>query len=488
MHITHLAAEFAPIAKMGGLADVIVGLSRELHKTGSSVEIILPKYSCIDPKFLQRAELVEEELLSFEKQVWHPNKVWKIIIEECVLYLIEPNHPKKYFQEDQIYTGSNDVERFLYFCRAALEFLHHRKQPIDILHLHDWHVSIIPLLYEEIFWKSGMEIGAFILNIHNLQYQGLSSFNHLDAIGIPSKKYADDPMVLHDHSNQINLLKIGIMKSSAIVAVSPNYAYEILTVEHAFGLENTLRAKQGRLFGIINGIDPHLWNPRTDNALAKKYSVSSPIDEILQAKQKNKEKIQEILQLPEGDYPLFSVISRISMQKGPMLMLEGLKYAVSKKAGAVILGTIVDPGLEPLFVEEKKKAPPSFHFHFYYDDKLARLLYAASDFLLIPSLFEPCGLTQLIAMRYGTIPIVKQTGGLADTIIDIDSNHDEQKKNGLVFDSFNHRGILHAMDRALSLYKTKELKNNLIKKIISMDFSWEFSAKKYMEIYNKILQ
>jgi starch synthase len=274
----------------------------------------------------------------------------------------------------------------------------------------------------------------------------------------------------------------------AIIAVSPNYAYEILTVEHSFGLSETLRTAKEKLTGILNGLDPEIWNPEKDRALETNYHYAMPIPAILKAKEANKKRVQQELGLNLSKKPLISCITRVAAQKGPEEMKKGLLYALGKGFQSVLLGTLVDPILEPEFRSLKKEYEKNsdIHFNFAYNEPLSRLLFAASDFLLVPSHFEPCGLTQLIAMRYGTIPIVKQTGGLADTIFDLDTPLPESKKNGFVFDSLTPHGLLQSIDRAFKLYQKQTLFGKTAQKVMSLDYSWKKSATDYVKTYEKI--
>ncbi len=487
MKIIQIAAELAPIAKVGGLGDVVTGLSRALLKMGHELQILLPKYSCIRalPPFKKSVSFT---CLESGKEIQNTAHLGEV--EGCDVWFLETQHPEGYFHEKTIYAGDNDPKRFLFFCHMALEFL--KKEPAEyLLHIHDWHTAFIPPLYHAAYSKD-IEVKGIVLNIHNLEYQGRTTSRYIpkELLGKDTKNILEK--LKDDHASfpdSINLLKGGIHYADKVVTVSPNYAKEILTVEQGFGLEDTLRKNDKKLIGILNGLDTGLWNPETDPHIPAHFRPDDPIDVIVQKKRENKKHLQRKIGFKEENKPLVSCVSRLVPQKGPELILGGLIYSLSQDAQACFLGSSPVASLQKKFETfQKELFSKEIHFHFQYDEEFSRLLYAASDFILVPSLFEPCGLTQLISLRYGTIPIVRRTGGLADTVFDIDSTHiKEEKKNGYTFDSFSLSALEETLLRAFNRYNQHpEEHQNLLIKGIRCDFGWEKSAKEYLKIYQSL--
>ncbi len=423
MRIVQITAEFSPIAKAGGLGEVALGLSRELTRQGAEVEVILPKYDFISPRLLPHLKQeVDFRAPEWEHQI--SNTMWAATVENCSLRLLEMRHPKNYFDRGRIYGFEDDVPRFMYFARAVLEYLKVKAKPIDILHLHDWHAAALAPLLREIHKE--IQVKAIVLSIHNLEYQGLCSVHDLAAIGL--KK---DPIAQLQIGSHYNLLKGAIHYADAITTVSSSYATEILTPEYGFGLDEELRKQKRKLTGILNGLDLDLWNPANDPALTAHYSVEEPITQIITAKKKNRKGMNL-----KPDAIWFGAITRLVPQKGLKLLEAALKEIVRQNGAFVLLGSSPIPEIQSHFEALKKQYSNNSQvlFHLDYDETLAHQLYAALDFIVVPSLFEPCGLTQLIAMHYGTVPIVRSTGGLKDTVFDCDDIHTPANKhNGFTF-------------------------------------------------------
>lgn len=472
MRVVQITTEFAPLAKAGGLGEVLVGLSRELTCQGVEVEVILPKYDFISPRFL--GHLQRE--LDFTTPEWEhsiSNTMWATTIENCNLHLLEMHHPKNYFQRNRIYGFEDDIPRFLYFARAVLEYLKARAEPIDILHLHDWHAAALAPLLREIHQEISAK--AIVLSIHNMEYQGLCSVHDLAAIGLKKESIAQLQTGSH-----YNLLKGAIHYADAIIAVSPTYAAEILTPEYGFGLDEDLRKQKGKLTGILNGLDLRLWNPANDLALTAHYSAEEPMTRIIAAKKKNRQG----LPLP-SDAIWVGAITRLVSQKGPKLLEAALKEVIRKNGVFVLLGTSPVPEIQAHFEALKKYYANSSNvfLHLDYDEELAHRLYAALDFLIAPSLFEPCGLSQLIAMRYGTVPIVRSTGGLKDTVFD----NDNRKPNGYTFLDASPEAVEKTLARALQKYQTSPSSHQaLMKQGMETDFSWEKPTKAYLALYQRV--
>ena len=474
MKIVQVTAEFAPIAKAGGLGEVLVGLSRELVRQGDEVEVILPKY----------------DFLHFDKISQVTKNVYITEYQGCRLHLIDsPEH----FHGGKIYGAEDLIGRFLYFSRAALEYLEERGEPIDILHLHDWHTAFCAPLMRDVF-KKRVSVKGILLTIHNGEYQGQCSPADLDAIGVQGEHYLTPERLQDDDPKtpeMINLLKGGIVYSDAVNTVSPTYAQEILTPEMGFHLDATCRKYRSKLSGILNGIDQNLWNPKVDPALLAHYDGESSLETILKAKAKNKRVLHERFHLDLKKGPWIGGVTRIVSQKGPELLKETLKETVEKGGVFILLGSAPqEPKLRAEFYALKAEyaGHPQVLLHFEYDETLAHEIYAALDFLIVPSLFEPCGLTQLIAMHYGTVPIVRATGGLKDTVFDCeDPTVPASKRNGFTFPGATAASLRSALDRAFHLFHTDPVTFQiLIRRGMQLDFSWKKPAQVYKKLYVKI--
>ncbi|NGX56243.1 MAG: Glycogen synthase [Candidatus Anoxychlamydiales bacterium] len=489
MKIVHIAAEIAPIAKVGGLADVVYGLSKELKNQKQDVCVIIPFYKKLKKSFLKDLKLYKKKLIIFEKNRYHKNKIFLAKLDDISVFLIDPD--KNYFKRNSIYGYKNDQERFLYFSKAALEFLKEEKNIIDILHIHDWHVSFIAPLYKECFCKK-LTVKKIVLSIHNLEYQGLCKTTNIKALGYNGayfleKEKLQDPC----KPKTINLLKGGIIYSDKIIPVSKTYASEILTKEYGFGLEKILKKHKRKIKGIINGIDNKLFSPKTSKHLKCSYDSKINLDKLIKIKEKHKQLLREKLNLNESNLPIIANIGRIVYQKGPDLIIDTARASKNDKYQFVLLGTPFNKKLEKEFHKLKKdeKKNKNLSINFAYDEKLCHLIFAASDFVLIPSKFEPCGLTQIIAFKFGSIPIVRKTGGLADSVFDIDNkNISKNKKNGFVFEKFNKQDMNKTINRALKFYtdKNNEFYKLLIKNM-KQNYSWEKSAKDYLNVYKELI-
>lgn len=480
MRIVHIASEFAPIAKAGGLGEVIVGLSRNLSRSGHYVDVIVPKYHSIDPSKLKNLHIEVPEFKCLE----HSNSAWSASVEECHLHLLEMRHPAGYFDREAIYGYEDDIARFIYFSRAALEYLKGKNEPIDILHLHDWHVSLCAPLVRDLF--KTVKVHSIVLSIHNAEYQGKCAAHDLDQIGLNGASYLTKEK-LQDNNlkfpQTINLLKGGIVYSDAIIPVSPSYAQEILTPEYGFHLDATFRKRKEAITGILNGIDTTLWDPEKDPHVAAHYAVESMIS--------GKEKNRESFPLDKTKRPWVGAVTRLVPQKGPELIEAAIKKTLDLGGSFLLLGSSPMPELQAHFnqLKEKYRGNPQVFLRYEYDEALAHRIYAALDLLIVPSHFEPCGLTQLIGMRYGTVPIVRETGGLRDTVFDCeDPKIPIGKRNGFTFRSPTPASMNHAIERAFLVFKSEPPTFKLLmKRGMEADFSWEKPGKEYLKLYRKLL-
>ncbi len=463
MKIAFCSSEAVPFAKTGGLADVCGTLPLSLEKLGHEMIIFLPYYQCAREFGLDTVRVHNEVLLAR-------------LGKDIKVYLIEN---EKYFDRSGLY-GDDDgdypdnLERFSFFCLKVLELIKRFHPDLDIVHCHDWQTALIPAyLAFKFYFDEDLRKVMTIFTIHNLAYQGVFPAKELPKLDLPRSVLTPEGIEFY---GKINLLKAGIIYSRMVTTVSENYAKEIQTTEFGCGLEGVLKNRREGIVGILNGIDQSIWNPATDSLIAKNYDGYDP-----SAKQHNKKNLRAIFNLPdEQDLPIFGFVGRLSHQKGLDLILESL---VSGEATKNIRCQMVFLGLgNKTYIKELKKwanqCPRQVAVCFEFSEKTAHQIYAGSDFFLMPSVFEPCGLSQMISLRYGTIPVVHAVGGLKDTIQDV-----KAKGNGIVFEEHSVKGLTSALQRAIKIYQQKELFQRLVKKAARYDFSWERSAQKYEQLY-----
>lgn len=477
MHIIHIASELAPIAKVGGLADVVYGLCQATLKLGHTTEVILPKYDCIAYSQLTHLKLEQKEIWVTFGSDRYNNSVWSANLGNVKIFLIESDFPEHFYNRGVIYGCSDDIDRFVYFSYAAMQYLlQARKQPA-VLHLHDWHTAVIAFLCK----KNNYNLGKSILTIHNLAHQGIC----------PSSASFKMDLLENPDSDSVNLLKMGIIYADRVTTVSPNYKKEIQTPEGGFGLDLVLRDSQKKLVGILNGIDQDYWNPAKDPFLPMNYHTQK-LEDVLQAKQINKRFLQKHLALAQENVPLVASITRLDPQKSPDLIAYGITRTLELGGQFILLGSIStsNSDIQEQFItlQEKYRDDHRVAILLMNDEALAHLIFAASDLFIIPSLFEPCGLTQMIAMHYGTIPIARMTGGLVDTVFDIDtSSKPLNERNGFTFDFPDPQGVNWALERAIICYKNHKKWQQLLRAGLNADFSWGKSIKQYLLIYKELL-
>jgi starch synthase len=490
MRIVQIAAEFAPIAKTGGLGEVLLGLSRELVQQHHSVEVLIPKYSFIPPQSLGQLQIDVPDFRCVERGQSISNAMWSAVVEDCPVRLLEARHPSGYFHRDTIYGYHDDIARFLYFCRAAIEYLKLKGKPIDILHIHEWHTAACAALLHDLYAKE-LSVGNVLFTIHNLEYQGKCATHDLDAIGLNGSSFLNaDQLQDPDPSypQTINLMKGGIVLANAVNTVSPSYAKEIVTPRLGYGLSSNL--KKAKLSGILNGIDSKIWNPASDLFLAARYSPDDSLAKIIKAKTANKEFLNKRYSFDCLGRPLVGAITRLAPQKGTHLLKEAISQTLEAGGAFALLANTPVPEIRREFEEIKEfyQDNPRVLLVFEHNEELAHQLYAALDFLLVPSISEPCGLTQLIALRYGTIPIVRSTGGLKDTIFDCeDGKVLLQQRNGFVFYEPTSSALHSALLRAFNLYRTDPATHQtLLRRGMQCDYSWKKPAKEYLALYRKL--
>ncbi|HRV43659.1 MAG TPA: glycogen/starch synthase [Smithellaceae bacterium] len=465
-----IGAECAPFAKTGGLADVIGTLTRELDTLGFDVRLMLPFHRVIKERYRDRVR----HLVSFSVDIGGRSQyagIEQFDWEGIPVYFIDNEH---YFGHTIYCGGDFEGEQYAYVSRAVIESLPLIGFAPRILHVNDWHTSMIPMLLKTQYDRLPQGRCRTVLSIHNLGYQGRFHFGFVShLLGIESRYHHPDCLEYHGDAN---FLKGGIVYADKLVTVSPTYAREILTAYYGEGLEGILATRADDLTGILNGIDTSAFNPAADPFIPYPYDASS-----LFAKRKNKEAlIAELgLNLP-FDAPLIGMVTRLTKQKGIDLVLRVFDEIIAAGAGFALLGT-GDHAYEHFFREAAHRTDGRAVGVTQFDDPLARRIYAGCDFFLMPSQFEPCGLSQMIALRYGTLPIVRATGGLRDTVFPY--NEYTNEGNGFTFENYNAHDMLHTIRYALSVYENKERLDALRVRAMSRDLSFQKSALAYAKLY-----
>lgn len=485
MHIVHIASEFSSLAKVGGLADVVFSLSKSEASLGHKVTVIIPLYRPL------MGEVAFHPLLDFEirenTSVYHA-RAYKLSQSEVEIIILDLPHPKNYFLGHSIYGDEFEYAKFVYFCKGALSFLHiNYPNGFDVFHAHDWMTcAIFPLLEGE-FHAYREKIKRRVVTIHNILYQGRISKQILTHLGGIPNTLLDGPLMTDPWDPLLsNLLKAGIEFSDAVSVVSPSYAKEILTPPESFGLEETLLKNRNKIKGILNGIDLDEWNLEKDPLIPFHASYKDSLVKITSIKEQNKQSLAKTfsLQIPPST-PQFCVITRLTEQKGLDLILKCIDFVVDKGCSFILLGSMIDEHWKAPFnqLKEKYLYHPKVFISYEFNEPLSHITFAASDFIVIPSIFEPCGLTQMIACRYGTIPIVRKTGGLKDTIFDIeDTSVPISQRNGLAFSSYEWSDLEKSLAKAIEIFHG-DLKWTLLKNTLSSDFSWKNSTKSFLELY-----
>lgn len=475
MKILFVAAEGAPFSKTGGLGDVIGALPKSLVKAGQEVAVILPYYDMVEAKFGDQIE----DVLQFEVYVgWRRQfcGIKKTVLNGVTFYFIDNQY---YFFRGHVYGDFDDGERFAFFQLAALEAMERIGFIPDVLHAHDYHTAMIPFLLKEKYrWIQAYQNIKTILTIHNLEFQGQFSEGMLwDLFRVGFERYADGTVRWNDC---LNWMKAGILYADRVSTVSPSYAHEIMTPEFGCGLDQILRMESGKFSGIVNGIDTDIYNPETDPLLDYHFNKSD-----LSGKAQNKAKLQEKLGLPvRPDVPMIGIVSRLTRQKGFDVVVEGLHRMLQEDVQIVLLGT-GDPGFEEAFSWFGQVFPDKLSANITFDVKLAQEIYAASDIFLMPSRFEPCGLSQMMAMRYGTLPLVNEVGGLRDTVQPF--NPIEGTGTGFSFDNLTSYWLNWALETALDVYYNHPtVWKNLQVQAMECDFSWDTACQSYLDLYHSL--
>jgi len=468
MNIAFVTSEAVPYAKTGGLADVSGALPQELEKLGHNVILVMPYYEVVKKKNIPVKKLDNADV--YVAKTGKDLPVYFIANEEYF------NRPELYGTPQGDYP--DNALRFSYFCNAVLDLLPKIHFKPDIINTNDWQSALIPFYLrnsrkDEVFYKDTKTV----LTIHNMAYQGLFEPSVLPEIGIGWDSFKPHGGV--EFWGKMNFLKAGLVSVDAINTVSEKYSKEIQTDEYGCGLDGVLRDQGGHVYGILNGIDYSQWNPEVDDLILRKFSMSS-LNGKMDCK---KDLLREFGLTALDSTPIIGVISRLADQKGFDILAEIIEELAILDMRLVLLGT-GDERYHKLFTKIKEKYPEQFGIKIAFNNALAHKIEAGSDMFLMPSRYEPCGLNQIYSLKYGTVPIVRGTGGLDDTIQDF--NPETKAGNGFKFYEYSSWELLNTIKRALRLYKNKELWNTLMLNGMKQDFSWSKSAEKYIEMYGKL--
>lgn len=471
MNVLFASAECAPFFKTGGLGDVAASLPKALAKKGTAISVVLPYFTKIPEEYQTQCESLGTFTVSvgWRKQ---PATIKQLYLNGVTYYFVENSY---YFDRENLYGYDDDGERFAFFSLAIIEMVKSLNLMPDIIHVNDFHTAMIPFLLTEKY--SNHKHVNTVLTIHNIEFQGTVSKDMLlDYFGMNLAEFADRKELFEDG---LNYLKMGILFADYVTTVSPTYAEEIQTSEFAFGLDPILSYRQNKLSGILNGIDYDLNNPETDQAIPVPYSV-----EHLDLKKRNKQALQEKMGLPVQDkIPLIGIVSRLTEQKGFLLVLDELAEILEKDVQLVLLGT-GDRQIEQAFNQVEQQFANKFKANITFDVELAQLIYAGADLFLMPSKSEPCGLSQMLAMHYGTLPIVHEIGGLKDTVIPY--NPITKSGTGFGFSKFNTTDLKNSIQAAINLYwQDQDSWKIVMKHAMKKDFSWEKSSQRYLDLYQK---
>ena len=474
--VAFIGSECYPFVKTGGLGDVMSALPKSLAKLNIDVKVIIPRYKCIPQKFQEKMEYRG----SFDMNLCSDGKQYYVGImeyqEDGVVYDFIDND--EFFSWGNPYTNLiDDIPKFCYFAKAALAALNYLNWTPDVVHCHDWQAALVPLYLRTCFQDTDVGRAISVLTIHNLKFQGIYDRKKIQYwSGLPDYVFNKDCMI--QNWLDANMLKGGIAYSNKVTTVSNTYAWEIQTEEYGEGLAEHLRYHNNKILGIVNGIDTDIWNPATDKLLAADYDEKSAIKN----KKINKKALQESLGLDVDEHKMvIGLISRLTNQKGLDLVNDVIPGIMDEHTQVVVLGT-GDSQYENTFRYYENKYKGNFCAYIAYNENVAHNIYAGCDALLVASRFEPCGLTQLIAMRYGAVPIVRETGGLKDTVQPY--NMFENTGNGFTFDRYESGLLYDAINRAKTLYfENRKSWDDMVIRDMNKDVSWEKSAKQYKDMY-----
>lgn len=473
MKILYVAAEAAPFIKTGGLADVAASLPKALNQLGCDCRVVLPLYAQIEEVYRKEMRRVAEYAVS----VGWKNEycgVYELSYNGATYYFLDNEY---YFKRPEIYGQYDDGERFIFFSKAAVRLPRVLDWKVDVIHANDWHAGLAPVYLNDFrrgdaFYREMRSL----YTIHNLKYQGQFSPELFFWTNLDPAYYSDYDMKFYE---SINFMKAAIVHATKVNTVSETYAEEIHYPFFAEGLQNVINAYSWKISGILNGIDQEVWNPATDPMIAARYDMAS-----LEKRKKNKRALQKKTGLPEKDVPLIGMVSRLNAMKGLDLVRYILEEFLQEDVQLVVVGT-GDDTYEEMFRYFAKRYPKKLAARMHFSTRESHEVYAGADMFLMPSMIEPCGLSQMIAMRYGCVPIVREAGGLRDSVEPY--NQYEKSGNGFSFSNVNAHDLLFTMQRALRVYRDAPEDFSMLQKNgMAKDLSWDASSRKYLKLYESL--
>lgn len=471
MKVYMITSEAAPFAKSGGLGDVLGALPKALAEKGADCRVVLPLYSTIPQRFKDEMTFLQYLYIKLDWRNQYCG-IFQYEREGVIYYFIDNEY---YFNTPTLYCW-NDMERFCFFQKAALEILQYVDFCPDVIHCHDWQAGMVPILLDAQFKRGRFyENIKTVMTIHNLRYQGRYNVKDVMAmLELPAYYFTEDKA---EYYGDANFLKAGIVYADFVTTVSDTYAQEIQSLYYGEGLDGLLFAKSNRLGGVLNGIDYDVYAPMKDDMIYAPYGLR----DFVSGKQKNKAALQEQLGLEvRKDVPMIGVVSRLVGQKGFDLVNHVLDRLSGLDLQLVVLGT-GEERYERALQDAAWLNPTKISANITFSEELAHKIYAASDLFLMPSLFEPCGLGQMIAMSYGSLPIVREVGGLKDTVIPY--NEFTGEGNGFSFSAYNAHDMLYTIERALGFYRDKRRWNSIVRNAMKSRFTWDKAAQDYLNIY-----
>jgi starch synthase len=485
LRVLFLSSEVSPFAKTGGLADVSRSLPKALFEMGHDVRVIMPKYGPISERKYILREVIRLKKIPIKMGTKEHNTNAKsafIPDSKVQVYFLDY---KPYFGRADLYvdakTGKDypdNAERYMLFNRAVLETIKLLHWQPDVIHCNDWQTGMIPWLLKNEYSKDEFfENTKTLISVHNLAYQGSFEKSIAPKIGLTIDPDTESDFEIYD---KVNFLKTGLTCADAITTVSPTYADEIQNDEEmSAGLQDVLKSRKDDIYGILNGVDYTIWNPETDELTAAQYSAND-----VDGKLENKKALAEVANLPfDENVPVIGIISRLVDQKGFDLIADVIEKLPELKCQLVVLG-MGDAKYHKLLEDSAKQLPKNIAVFLKFDEELAHQIEAGADIILMPSRFEPCGLNQMYSLKYGTVPVVRRTGGLADTILDF--VQDPEKGNGFVFDAYESVAMLNALQNAIKAFQDQKTWKKIQKRGMKSNFSWTSAAENYVKVYQKL--
>ena len=480
MKIVLASSELSPLAKTGGLADVCSALSSYLHERGHDIRVLLPFYSTIDTDGLEIVPVngLQNLSLTTDRHEFHysidsttlPGTSLTVFLLRC----------PELFQRAEMYSGPDEHLRFIVLSRAIIEMCQHLAFAPDIFHCHDWHTSLVPLYLKTLY--NGVSVFSntrSVLTIHNIGYQGVFGASAIEDSGLQDYQEMLDQEDLDNA--QVNFLKTGARYADLLTTVSPTYAREILTEEFGMGLEGLLRRRSDAIVGILNGVDYQEWSPESDHLIMHNYSAKK-----MKGKKANKEELEKELQLETGSgRPVIGMVTRLTWQKGLELVQEVMPELLQQRDFSLIVLGSGEAKYENYFHWLQNQYPGRVAFYCGFNNQLAHKVEAGSDMFLMPSRYEPCGLNQMYSLRYGTVPIVRATGGLADSVQHYDCKTGQG--TGVVFRDFDAGGLNWAINHALDLYQNRKHWKKVVRNGMSQDYSWDQQGRIYEKLFSELL-